>query len=355
MGFPYTFPFYFFTPNYFRREWVYQVCDASGDVLRYLSNVWNGKLNEELNAPRELSFSISAEHDAISTVQGGNEIWLRDTEDTLIGRFKINEINQTNSDDGPIYEVLAYDYLSQLADEYVFSYSGTTEAISTIVANLFDLQENGNPLTVGTIDSEIGDLTRSLKVDDPTTLLQQLKAIEQSVPFYTRMYVNEDLELNWEKLTTTPTGHELRLGRNLSSIERNVSYADQATRLYVFGANDGGKNVNLSSAAGQSENYLDSPLAQYQFSRTITIDKDSSDISALGNTDAVFQFSLTSDSHLKNHVVGDGANVIFTDSDYSNLTSNVFFYPDSGTLNANVICNVSGVLDTTLHMFYGVS
>ncbi|MFA5187186.1 MAG: hypothetical protein WC551_11975 [Patescibacteria group bacterium] len=256
--FPHDFPFYFDVVPTYKRPYAIEVRDARGNLLRFIGSLISGEITEELNTPAELRLSVGAEDAAAGVLCHGNEIWLRDQEDTLLGKYRIAE-RDDNNEGTPIIEVRALDYLAQLAEEYIISYNATSDnnlvKVTNIITDLLARQRAISPLTLDILPGAIDELERTIEITKPTTLLQALLDFQLGIDLDTRIYVDTDRVLHWDILDTARTGKLLRHGKDLQTIKRSVRYDQMVTRLYCYGSAATGAHVTPGTEdAGQRWN-----------------------------------------------------------------------------------------------------
>jgi hypothetical protein len=235
--------------------------DVSGDPLRIGGNpsvgdaYWNGLIDELWLSSVALSPDEIAAIDA--ALRGSATFYSAGAVETietialdalLVDRFdvepELDAILQRPAAPRGILRVDAVGILAQLAKERVRDYSASEKAVNTIVTELLALQENPNPITVGTID-----YTTALSIDiDYDTILGALKRVQESVGGY--IYVDSDGALQWRESIGSDVGQQLRFGKNLLNVRRTRDYSDYCSRLYAFGAGEGETQVRLGK--GQS-------------------------------------------------------------------------------------------------------
>jgi hypothetical protein len=151
-------------------------------------------------------------------------------------------------------------------------------------------------------------------------------------------------------------GYQLRVGRNVESLERVIDYDAQATRIYARGKNVEGQYVRISQALNTTVNYVQSTLTAKRYRRQITI--PANDERPLGVSNFTFYYRLASDTHLAEHAATNGSDIAFLSSadGQTILTSTVIEYDSTtGALFASVVIPaVSAVYDTVIYMVYGV-
>lgn len=211
--------------------------EATGALVWTLPRWYGGRWIEEVNVPSLLSFSYPDDDTGrIEAFSFGREVWLyRENEAAPLDKFLIYTTNLVDAH-AVTLTLNCRSLLYQLSMEQVpyYAQSGAT-AISTVLGDLLnDFQVKDNPLLLGTVDSDIGDVTWSGAFEFQTVLacIHQLHA---RVGGY--FYVDADRYLHWTRTRGDQTGkYDLRLGRNCPIIQKTVSDTDLANRIIAYGA-----------------------------------------------------------------------------------------------------------------------
>lgn len=242
---PITFPYTFPVSYPYRRDYLVEVRDSSGNLVRFINSILQSSVRDILNAPSILRLSIPASDAGASVTGGMNEIWIRDQADNIHGKYRIVERVDLSSANTEV-SLTALSYLSQLGEEWILGMHETSTALSDIISTILGQQQNENPITVGTIESAVGTTLHEIDVDSPQTMLKILQDLEADLPFYSRFWVDEDRQLQWIKINDqTHTGRQFRVNRNLKSLSRSTRYDRQVTRLYAYGSERKGKPLRL--------------------------------------------------------------------------------------------------------------
>ena len=355
MPFPYTFPFAFFTPDTYRRQYLFEIRDADGRLVRFLSSVVGGRVETRLNEPGEIRFSVPVSDAGASALAGSNEIWVRDDQDVVLGKYRIAERVEVNEPGGALIQVRGFSYLANLADEFIFSYSATAYVYQHLEAWVA-LQQGATPITVGTLAASVAWASVTVNIEEPTTILQALRLVEETLSFDSMFYVGTDGALNWSALSADDyEGKQLQLRRNLRSVERSVFYNRQATRLYAYGSNEGGVRVKLSDSDALSVDYIDATWARWKYRKQIVVNHLDAGIGARGQTSYALSYVET-DEDLAAYAASDGSDITFLAADLETELSTVLnsYVSATGAIDADVtIPAVSGVKDTVIYMLYG--
>jgi len=152
--------------------------------------------------------------------------------------------------------------LAQLDKEVVKDYDAVGVAVDDIVTALMAMQENPNPLSVGTVDYDT-ELSFSVDMD---SILGALKRLQESVGGY--IYVDSDKQLQWRSSIGSDTGQQLRFGKNIMQIRRSVDYSELANRLWVWGAGEGEAEVRLGKGIVTSQPQANADLISVWYNTT---------------------------------------------------------------------------------------
>ena len=367
MPFDYTFPFDFDGPfhvvPFYRRPYTFEVRDADGGLVRIITEqVGDPRTFASIRQPSSITLTVSTQSGAAAALRGSNEIWVRDQEEGIFGKFVISRWEESNSAAGPMVGVTAFDYLAQLASEYAFGYSATDTRIDEIIAALFALQINSHALTVGTIDPLIAEQTRTLAVSENDSILHLINVIEETLAEPSMFWVDSDRAFNWSLLSSfTATGAQIRVGNNVNGIRREVDVAMQATRLYAYGALVEGQRVKISDSDDHTLDYVEAAGAVWPYGKQIIINHEDVAIDAAngspGVADFAFRFEKSSEADLAAHTTGSGSavDIAFFDADGVVLTHEMETYTAAtGAIKAWVLIDeLSATVDTVIYMRFG--
>jgi len=349
MPFTYTFPFLFFVPNIYQRQYLFEVHDASGKLVRFISGILGGEVEDHLNEPSEIVLTVSATDSGASALAGANEIWVRDQANVILGKYRIAEREETDGASGPAITIRGFSLLANLVDEFIFDYSATA-SIAVHLAAWFALQETAHPLTIGDLDADISALSREVTITEPTSILQAINLLEQTLSSYSMFWVDTDGAFRWDKLDTSQySGKQVRFGKNLQTVRRTAHYGDQITRLYAYGSNEGGERVALAT------DYIETTWARWKYRKMIVLDHTDAAIGPKGQTPYNLPYVVT-DPDLANASTENGSDIRFLQDDLATELTRVInsFTRSTGALDATVtIPVVSGVKDTVIYMLYG--
>ena len=358
MPFPYKFTFPFETPDTERRRYFLDIRDASGNLARFVGSPINPSVRHAVNEPHTLTFACPFDDPAANALMGNNEIWVRDQEENISGKFRITRRSESSSAAGTLIEVEGVSYMAQLADEWLFDFTQTEQTVSTILTALIAAQVQENKITLGTISATIGNLTRSATAttSQPRTILEIINVIESSLAFNSQFWVDNDRALHWlPSSEVTDEGLQIHLRSTLKSLRRTIDTASQITRLYVFGANVKGRRIRLSDEDGVSVDYVDYPWVTHHYRKAIVIDH--TDIDGRGETDYDLHVDESADPDLAAHTNFSGSDIKFLADDLTTQLSSVTnsYTKATGALDANVTVPLaSGVSDTVVYMIYGL-
>lgn len=349
-----TFSDAFSVTPFARDQYIFEARDGDGQLICFLRDLTSARLETYLMAPARLSFSARLDNPALSALAGWNEIRVRRKGRTVADHaFVISETHESPSSGQ--FEATGYDALYQLTAERVRAYSAT-KTIGEIVADWFGAQESSRPLTIGGVDSSISALERTWAIEESDTVLHALIAMEDTLPFPSAMWVDDDRRFYWQALESD-TENQLLAGRHCLNVERSIRNDTVATRLYAYGTNEGGKRVRLSDAVGQDTDYVDDPMSRWRYSKQIVVDhrRVGIDDGLAGIDDYVMWFNLSSDASLAAYAQSDGSDIAFYGSDGVKVGHEIeSFDSATGALVAWVgPMDLSATRDKVFYMYYG--
>lgn len=230
--------------------YVLEVRIPSGSFVAFLQNAHTITCIRRLNNPWSLSFSIPANDPKAVYITKANEIWLRDYRTTrLLRRFRVQRRSDSRSDNILTTHVEAECLASQLAQEKVLSYVAENRAIGTIINNLLARQILSPPIVRGTIDPEIlySSLPytyrrRSVSFENESLWLA-LCRLRDTYGGY--IDVDNDRRFNWRVSVGENKRQQIRYGKNLTGMERDIDYSQLFNRVYPYGGLVGGRRRKL--------------------------------------------------------------------------------------------------------------
>lgn len=352
---PAPFPIVFAIPQTYRKHYLIEIRDGDGAGLFRLGNVTTPKIIANLNTPTVLTFGIKSDAPGADAIKGANELWVLDRTAAVQGKYMVKDRGEQSSVAGGVVYVEAEDFSAQLIYEQIFDYSETV-TVTEHLSNFFGEQTQAHPITKGTIDASIGSESRFIETKNkPQSILALIRTIEQSLSFKSMFWVDTDRVFNWIDVSTiAPDGVQLRVGKNVSVMDRSISYADQVTRFFPYGANNAGAPISLSGYSGHSTDYIQDEYAAYTYEKQCVIDHLTVDL--LGETTYDLDFIESSDAHLAAHAASDGSDIIFLADDSETIISHVLnsYNSSTGAIDATLTFpRISGVVDTIFYMRYG--
>lgn len=234
------------------RHYTLKLVTSAGVTLNYLRDAFNATYTQTFNQSPTLTFSLPSTSITLSTLVRPNEVWVYDSTNTLVEKFRILRTNISRDNSGAAaIEVSCDGYLNQLTDELISSYQASpTDAftITEIIEDLLALQVSTSPIVYDAtlIDADLSSLVRSVNLENQTILRAILALIETvSTPYY--LYISPSTK----KLHITATlgqdiGQEIRLGKNLSAISQESDYSTLTTRLIAIGSGSEDVEVRLT-------------------------------------------------------------------------------------------------------------
>lgn len=342
----------FVATPYSRDQYVFEIRDADGILLRYFRDITAATLEGTIRGPARLSLTARLDNPGVAALAGWNELWIRRKgEDGPSVSVVVSEMREDPAS-GTV-DIVAHDALYQLTVERVREYE-RTGTVAAIVADWFAAQESTRPLTIGGIDAAIGTLERTWEVTESDTLLHALGGLEETLPTETMWYVDPQRRFWWAPILAGAE-NQLIAGRNCLNVEREIRPNTVATRLYAFGANEGGRRVRLTDG-GAAQDYVQDPLARWRYSRQLRIDHHDITPGATypGAAGAIIGWTLAADTHLHIHAQPDGSDVAVYYRGAKLPHETVSYTPETGALQIKTgPLDVSAIRDTVLYLHYG--
>ena len=342
----------FVATPYSRDQYIFEIRDADGVLLQYLRDLTGATLEVTIRGPARLSLTARLDNPGVAALAGWNEVWVRRKgADTPTVAVTVSEMREDPAD-GTV-EIIAHDALYQWAAERVREYE-RTGTVAEIVADWIAAQESTRPVTLGGIDAFIGALERTWEVTESDTLLHALNGLEETLPVETMWFVDPQRRFWWAPIAAG-SENQLIAGRNCLNVEREVRPNTVATRLYAFGANEGGRRVRLTDG-GAAQDYVQDPLSRWRYSRQMRIDHHDITPGATypGAAGAIIGWTLAADDHLRVHAQPDGSDVAVYARGAKLPHETVSYTPEIGGLQIKVgPLDVSAIRDTVLYLYYG--
>ena len=228
--------------------------------------IYAGGANQTVCKYLKTDMSLVAE----SSGYGGNILDIKVSEDYVyaagsttneIHRFGIGDlaaIDESPSYGGGISSLV-------LDDDYIYAAGGTTQTVrkyklfqvvDKIIDELLAFPMQLPVVTKGDI-SDYADKIVPLKIDGQT-ILQAALTLRKSLGGY--MEVNNDRELDWFTTIGEDKGQQIRYGKNLVGISREIDYTKLFNRIYVYGRDADGNRIKLSDI--QDEDYIEDVPSQ---------------------------------------------------------------------------------------------
>jgi hypothetical protein len=231
-----------------------EVRDASGDLLATVPRWIASDTEERINEPITLSLSIWYGDFAAQYLVNPNQVWLYRGDGATPEHKCIIYRTRDESTEGEIRTVQAHGLLRKLADETVTEYDTGEDGkqVRAIVADLLGFQTLAPTIRAGFIASAYGNETRVLRVEYKTVwqALDELRTTLGGV-----FTLTPENRLDWRVSSGVNIGHVIRIGRNATSVTREMDYESVFTRVVGLGAgvsDDTRLKVTVNDAAAQT-------------------------------------------------------------------------------------------------------
>lgn len=170
--------------------------------------------------------------------------------------------NLVKSDESPSYGGAIYGLI--IDGEYIYA-AGVTyyinkyqlfQYIDEVIDELLAFPMQPPDITVGDISDYASEVV-PLNIDGQT-ILQAILALRKAKGGY--IDVNNDRELDWFTTIGEDKGQQIRYGKNLLGIYREIDYTKLFNRIYVYGRDADGNRIQLSDI--QAEDYVEDTDSQ---------------------------------------------------------------------------------------------
>ena len=246
MTFDYDFPFCFDETSDFRKDYLLEIRDAGGRLIRRICQIFDATVTYQLNAPSILTVSIPTTDVSVNSLRGENEIWVRDQADALYGKFKVAERREHSSPAISTVSLKALSYMAQLSEEWIAEMHLRKAPLSDQLTAIFARQKSRSQITLGDIAATIGVEERGISISSPVSFMAIIQEWEQSLDYDTRFWVDSDRQFHWIVIgDQTATGHQFQIQKNLRSLERVIRYDHMATRIFAYGSEGSGRSLRL--------------------------------------------------------------------------------------------------------------
>lgn len=152
-----------------------------------------------------------------------------------------------------ISTIEAMDYMSVLGCEIINDLELENLTLYEILLELLSHQMREPKISIGYIDPEFRELTRSISVDGDSI---QRAIFELHKTIGGHIFVDNNRRLHWLKTIGEDKGQQIRYRKNLVGITRDIDFTSLVNRVYVYGKGSGKERVKLTDMGHPTE-YLD--------------------------------------------------------------------------------------------------
>ena len=152
-----------------------------------------------------------------------------------------------------ISTIEAMDYMSVLGCEVINDLELENLTLYEILHELLSHQVREPKISIGYIDPEFRELTRSISVDGDSI---QRAIFELHKTIGGHIFVDNNRRLHWLKTIGEDKGQQIRYRKNLVGITRDIDFTSLVNRVYVYGKGSGKERVKLTDMGHPTE-YLD--------------------------------------------------------------------------------------------------
>lgn len=211
-----------------------EIRTPDGGLAAFLPEV-SGTWTEKINSPNEGEFRIALRfhnRHVRDVAAAPNQVWIRDGDGNLLDRLHILPQDRIVERSGAYWELQCEGMEAQLRHESLIEYN-KEQTVSQHLADWLNTEQiSAEPISVGTVDSSIGDMVREVR-REAAGMLSAIRELHDTVGGF--WWVDTDLKLNWRESMVSPRGQVIRIGKNLSRLVRREDPTYLATRLYIFG------------------------------------------------------------------------------------------------------------------------
>ena len=214
----------FINPYLYQIE-LYSATSKIAPVLHWISGKWE----QTANLPSLLVFTVSMTDINIDNFKYPNRIVLRDENGDALEWFCITSVSKQNSIAGARLVVSCQSLLWVLSFQYVSEFTKTATN-NELIADLLAKQVNSflPSIVLGDIDSLYGEMERNLYLKN-TSVLRGILDLRKSAGGW--LYVDANSRLNWKVEYPNKRLQQLRVDKNLTSIEFEYDYSEIRTKL----------------------------------------------------------------------------------------------------------------------------
>jgi len=235
---------------------AYQVWAFSGTSwVAYLENAFDIQRSKKANQTPTLSFSLPADDAKTSFLTSAYEIQIWNTiTEAWEGLYTLDDADEKWNSSGSIITVNYSGLMAQLAGEDNKSYDTTVtpKTPTQIITALLALQENANPITVGTIQPST---SFAYAVENANLLGAILDCVKYLGGY---IEVDDTRKLNWYNEPSGSPVREIRYQKNMKGVSRRRDFTAIRNKIYAYGAEypDESRVLNLTDA-GEANEYIE--------------------------------------------------------------------------------------------------
>lgn len=217
-----------------------------GVLIAHLTHARSVSLDESINEPATLSFSVPVDTYYSDLIAPPNYVALYDRASQLVQIFEIID-EETSFESEQVKRVTCADGMYLLNDDSIDYQNYTGEdgepetAVATITA-ILALQSNTRKVALGGIEASISGLGFRIKADweTPLSALQKLRDVIGGF-----FWVDKELKLWWRETSNTRETREVRWEKNLLGFNPSIDNDGVITHLRYFGAEEAGVTLSL--------------------------------------------------------------------------------------------------------------
>jgi len=234
--------------------WKLELRTSGGTLVKEITEHWAGTAVFNVDRAPDLEFATNDDQfDNFATV-GQREIWLRDWRGHLMGRFEIVHVERVYQGAARFFRVVAQGLVARLSREPVAFYSTPVDVkvdkdgketrtrrydtTRNIVKGLLAFQNRTPAVSIGVIDSAIGNTMRMIVFED-SNVMDALRQLQSTTPAGRGgfLWIDDQNKLQW-RLKIGVDRQTLSSGLPAPALRGatvRMKLDEMATRVYLYG------------------------------------------------------------------------------------------------------------------------
>ena len=236
--------------------WIYTAAGVKTAILERAYDIQRGV---KVNQTPTLSFSLPVDDAKSVYLTSAYEVKIYNTvKARWEGLYILDGAEERWDSSGSVITANYSGVMGQLAQEDNITYdtTSTPKTPTQIITALLALQENANPITVGTIQPTT---SFAYAVENINMLAAILKCANECLGGY--IEVDADRKLNWYNEPSGDPVREIRYQKNMRGVSRKRDFTGIINKLYAYGFGETEAQVTLVDS-GEAEEYIEDATSQ---------------------------------------------------------------------------------------------